>query len=78
MTPYKSKSGKKSGVTGFQIGEDYIIVQFDDARKYKYSYDTEKKSTIEKMKSLAMAQKGLSTFISRNNPEFIVLQARDH
>ena len=29
MTPYKSKSGKKSGVTGFITGDDYIVVQFN-------------------------------------------------
>jgi len=71
MTPYKSRSGKQSGVTAFQIGDDYIIVQFNHSENYKYTYDSAGSSTIEKMKSLALVQQGLSTFISQNKPQYI-------
>lgn len=68
MTRYRSKSGKNSGVTGFNIGEDYIVVQFNFEQEYKYTYKSAGASVIEKMKTLAEKQKGLSTFISRNDP----------
>lgn len=70
MIPYKSKSGKPSGVTAYEIGDDYIIVEFSHHEKYTYSYGSASKATIEKMKKLAVAKKGLSTFISRENPGF--------
>ena len=70
MTPYKSKSGKSSGVTAFDIGEDYIRVQFNFIETYTYSYKTAGEKAVEKMKALAQAQKGLSTYISRNQPAY--------
>ncbi|MDQ7947270.1 MAG: hypothetical protein REI78_11795 [Pedobacter sp.] len=70
MTRYRSKSGKNSGVTGFEIGMDYIIVQFNFDEQYRYTYQSAGADAIEKMKSLAEKQKGLSTFISRNNPPY--------
>jgi len=70
MTPYKSKSGKPSGVTGFKIGEDYIVIQFNYSDQYTYSYKSAGSTAIEKMSALAMKQKGLSTFISQHNPEY--------
>lgn len=72
MTPYHSKTGKKSGVTAFRIGEEYIKVKFEHSEKiYTYTYDSEDRSTIEEMKSLALAQKGLSTFISKHDPRYV-------
>ncbi|MEO6550618.1 MAG: hypothetical protein ABIN94_21610 [Ferruginibacter sp.] len=73
MTPYKSKTGKKSGVTGFKIGDDYIIVQFNHTATYMYSYAIEEQAVIEKMKALAVKQRGLSKFISQKNPNYIVV-----
>lgn len=70
MTPYKSKSGKGSGVTAFEISDRYLKVQFNDKLCYIYDYDSEIPSTIEKMKALALAQKGLSTFISQKKPGY--------
>jgi len=71
MTPYKSKSRKKSGVTAFRIGKDHIVVEFKHSEIYTYSYDTAGKPIIEKMKALALAQDGLSTFISRHQPNYV-------
>lgn len=70
MTPYSSRSGKKSGVTAYEIGLDFIIVQFNNSKNYKYTYRSAGSSIIETMKSLALAQQGLSTFIAQNRPGF--------
>jgi hypothetical protein len=69
MEYYSSLSGKKSSVTGFEIGDDYIIVQF---RKWKYKYTNASagSNTIETMKNLALEQQGLSTFIAQNDPSY--------
>ena len=66
MEVYKSKSGKASGVTGYEMGEDYITVQFGGANAYTYTYALNGKAIIDKMKKMALSSKGLSTFISRN------------
>ena len=70
MIPYKSRSGKKSGVTAYSIGNDFIVVQFKDSEAYKYTYNSAGRSTIERMKSHAINQLGLSTFIAQNKPNF--------
>ena len=67
--PYKSKSGKISGITGYEIGDDFIIVYFGRV-KYKYSSKSCGVSTIETMKSKAINSVGLSTFISQNKPSY--------
>ena len=70
MTPYKSKSHKKSGVTAFRIGKDHIVVEFNHSEIYTYTYGSAGKPAIEKMKALALAQEGLSTFISQHQPKY--------
>lgn len=70
MTPYISKSGKKSGVTAYAVGPDFIAVQFEDSKQYKYSHRTAGKQIVDVMKGLALASEGLSTFIAKNNPGF--------
>jgi hypothetical protein len=70
MTPYSSRSGKKTGVSAYDIGKDFIIVQFNRSDLYKYSYQSCGRKATEAMKSLALASKGLSTFISQNQPKY--------
>ena len=70
MQSYKSKSGKKSGVVGFAIGPYFIKVEFEKGEKYLYSYKSAGKRAIEEMKKRALANEGLSTFISQNDPPF--------
>jgi len=65
MTPYSSTSGKKSGVISYEIGDDFIVIQFDK-QQYTYPVSLNGKRIIDKMKSLALASNGLSTFISQN------------
>jgi hypothetical protein len=70
MRPYKSKSGKSSGVTGYISGKDHIIVQFNYSSNYKYSYKSAGRDVVETMKKLASAMQGLSTYISQHNPGY--------
>ncbi len=70
MKTYKNRSGKKSGVTAYEIGNDFIIVQFNYSKKYRYTYHSAGRKAVETMKSLALARKGLSTFISQNQPGY--------
>jgi len=69
MTPYRSNSGKKSGVLAYEIGKDFIIVQFR-SYKYKYSYRSCGQNSTETMKNLAFISKGLSTFIAQYKPNY--------
>jgi hypothetical protein len=69
MTRYTSLSGKQGGVTAYEISNDFIIVEFY-TKQYKYSYSSCGKKATDIMKSLALASKGLSTFISKNKPSF--------
>ena len=70
MVPYKSKSGKTSGVVAYEIGADWIDVLFSNYHKYKYTYGSAGKQKIEKMKLHALAGEGLSTYIAQHNPRF--------
>lgn len=65
MQEYKNLSGD-SGVLAFEIGTDYIRVQFKDSRIYKYSYGKAGRLHVDTMKELAIAGKGLSSYIARN------------
>jgi len=65
MERYKNVGGD-SGVTGYEIGSDYIRVQFSDGSVYLYTYASAGSNNIEQMKKLAKAGKGLNSFINRN------------
>lgn len=64
MERYGNKS-RKSGVRSFEIGNDYIVVVFEDGGRYRYTYRSAGKKQIEHMKKLALKGLGLSTFISQ-------------
>jgi len=64
MKRYKNLEGH-SGVTGYEILPDAIAVQFNYDAVYRYTYASAGKRIIEKMKELAIAGKGLSTYISQ-------------
>jgi hypothetical protein len=70
MTPYKSASGKTSGVLAFKIAAKSILVRFYTGPDYLYTHSSAGISKIEKMKELALAQHGLSTFISQEKPKY--------
>ena len=55
-----------SGVARYEIGSDYIRVQFEDGSVYLYTYTSAGSSNIEEMKRLAATGDGLNAFINRN------------
>ena len=66
---YRNLNGD-SGVTHFEIGSNFIRVQFHDPAIYVYDYHRPGQHHVEHMKMLAVAGRGLSTYISqhvRNN-----------
>jgi len=63
MERYKNLSGG-SGVTGFEIGTDFIRVHFSDGAIYFYNYTSTGSYNIERMKELAKTGRGLNTFIN--------------
>jgi len=63
--------GGDSGVVKYEIGQNYIDVEFKDRNKdgcntYKYTYASAGASNIEQMKQLAAAGRGLHSFIMLN------------
>ncbi|MCX3264206.1 hypothetical protein [Pedobacter agri] len=65
MERYLNHSGS-SGVAAYQIGEDYIWVQFTSGSIYEYTYSSAGTRNIEEMKSLANSGSGLNSFIMKN------------
>ncbi|WMJ74378.1 hypothetical protein RCC89_14565 [Cytophagaceae bacterium ABcell3] len=70
MTPYSSRSGKKSGVTAYCIGDDFIVLRFRNFKEYTYTYKSAGRHAVEKMKKMALEQKGLCSYVSINKPRY--------
>lgn len=64
MKRYRNRGGN-SGVKGYEIGNAFIKVHFATGEILVYDYITPGKDHVEKMKILAQAGKGLSTYITR-------------
>ncbi|MCX5794286.1 MAG: hypothetical protein NTY77_02165 [Elusimicrobia bacterium] len=65
MTLYKNLSGK-SKVVRYHLAKDAVTVRFADCSVYIYTNQTADPANIGKMKTLALAGKGLGTFIDAN------------
>jgi len=65
MTNYLNLGGD-SGVSAYEIGSDYISVQFSTGKIYTYSYASAGSQNIETMKTLAVNGSGLNSFIMKN------------
>jgi hypothetical protein len=65
MQPYGNRSGG-SGVRAYEIGPDFIRVQFPRGEPYLYTYESAGRDNVERMKELAASGRGLSTFISQH------------
>jgi hypothetical protein len=71
MEKYKNLGGQSS-VSQYEIGEDYITIEFvkkdddDGSNTYKYTYESAGSHNIEKMKEIAMAGEGLTSFVNEN------------
>ena len=64
MQPYSNLHGR-SGVRAYKAGSNYIDVKFEDGSVYRYTYSIPGKEEVEEMKRLAVAGKGLTSFINR-------------
>lgn len=65
MEQYRNYGGN-SNVSKFEIGPDWIKVEFKDGTQYLYSYRVSGSANVEQMKKFAKSGEGLNTFISRN------------
>lgn len=64
MQKYENTSGD-SGVSHYEVGENYILVRFVRGGIYKYSYAATGNGHVERMKKLAVSGKGLATYINQ-------------
>jgi hypothetical protein len=69
MDPYTSTSGKPSGAIGYELGDDFIIVAFPKGR-YKYTRLSCGQRHVDAMTRLALASRGLSTYIAQHDPAY--------
>jgi hypothetical protein len=60
---YKNLGGD-SGIASYELGSGSIVVQFKDGAKYEYTVQSAGASAIETMHRLAVAGRGLNSFIS--------------
>lgn len=65
MQQYMNLSGN-SGVLAYEIGDDFIRVQFKHGITYLYNYGSTGQQNVENMKTLAIRGSGLGGFISTN------------
>lgn len=65
MKNYLNLNGN-SGVRRYEIGADYIRVEFNDYSVYKYAYTSAGVNNIEQAKKLAVQGYGLNSFIILN------------
>ena len=63
MEQYKNLGGD-SGVFAYEIGSDFIRVEFNDGAIYLYTYESTGSEKIESMKELSNEGEGLNAFIN--------------
>jgi len=65
MQRYANLSGK-SGIIAYRIGSGTITVEFAGGIRYLYTVGSAGAANIDRMHELAVAGRGLSTFISQH------------
>ena len=65
MELYKNKGGG-SEIWAYEIGENWITIQFTDASVYIYTYESAGTENVDKMKVLALSGHGLYRYIMRH------------
>jgi hypothetical protein len=65
MQPYANLSGE-SPILNVELRPDAVVVEFRDKPPYVYSHASAGALHIERMKLLALAGRGLSTYISQH------------
>lgn len=69
MPAYADINGD-SGVSSYNIGDDYIDVTFKKGGTYRYTHASAGKVAVEQMKMLAKSGDGLNSYINRNKPPY--------
>lgn len=64
MQAYKNLSGR-SNIILFDVGNDYIEVEFSDGAAYLYNYESAGVQNIEEMKKIAIYGEGLNSYITK-------------
>lgn len=66
MKRYENK-GRNSGVSRYEIGDDFILVKFSgNTEIYRYSYLIAGQNHVENLKQLAQSGSGLNAYIIKN------------
>ena len=67
MKSLYGKHNPKAGVLNYELLDDAIIVEFADHKsRYLYNAEAPGSQHVEAMKHLAIAGKGLTTYINQN------------
>lgn len=64
MERYANRGGD-SGVTGYEIAQGQITVQFRDGAQYLYNNQIPGSAVVAEMQRLAITGEGLNSYISR-------------
>lgn len=62
---YANRDGD-SGITRYDIGPDYIRLEFRDSVVYRYDYVRPGPLHVERMKALARDGRGLATYVNQH------------
>lgn len=65
MERYRNLGGN-SGVVAYELGDNSITVEFSDGWRYLYTFESAGSHNIEQMRQLAIAGRGLNSFINTN------------
>ena len=65
MKRYRNLGGN-SGVRAYELDDESIVIEFTDSGIYRYTYESAGESHIETMKTLAVAGRGLATYINKH------------
>ena len=60
-----------SGITAYEVGPDFIRIQFTSGWIYLYNYDSAGEDNIEAMKGLAKEDRGLTGYINDFSPGYV-------
>ncbi len=75
MQRYANRSGD-SGVTAYEIGRGWIVVEFVEGATYFYNAHEPGPAAVAEMQRLAKAGQGLSGYISREVKDRYAKQLR--
>lgn len=65
MIPYQNKNNT-SGIAAYEMGPDYIRIEFTTGAVYEYDHAHTGAAQIEHLKYLAEQGKGLNSYLNRN------------